>query len=258
MASIIARALSHRADPSAKDVLRITLNSLLTSTTVGATQAAWHLLNLPFVRKTKTVVTINTLPRCEISSRLRNVSELEAAVVEDGIQATAGDTSPGTNIGRRLAYEALVKNQLGILSSTSRMQGGHELSGNNLVTFSALLTRYRLSKHADRSEDGAGTEVEKADESNPADDSSLGALFGSAVQKETQSLAKKRRRSISWKELDQLLILDDNGELKEGKDAQGNQNPRHFLIGATRFQWMRDQVVLSQSPYVPFNDDDDR
>jgi hypothetical protein len=38
------------------------------------------------------------------------------------------------------------------------------------------------------------------------------------------------------------------GELKEGKDEQGKQNPRYFLVGTIRFQWMRDQVVITQSP----------
>ena len=84
------------------------------------------------------------------------------------------------------------------------------------------------------------------------------ALIGRVGRVVTTSLEKKKRRSKTWKELDQILIVDDDGELTEGKDAQGNHNPRHFLIGGTRFQWMRDQVVLSQSPYVPFNDDDDR
>jgi hypothetical protein len=258
MASIIARALSLRVDPSAKDILRITINALLRSTTVGATQAAWHLLNLPFVRKTKTVVNVNTLPRSEISSRLRTISELKAAVEEDGAEATAGDTSPGTNIGRRFAYEALVKNQLDILRSSSKTPDGKEVSSNGIVTFSALLSRYRLSKHVDRAKCGADSKADDADDiGDTTDDSGLNALFGYDAVCEPRIEAKKRR-STSWKQLDQLLLVDEHGELKEGKDKHGNQNPRHFVVGGTRFQWMRDQVVISQSPYVPFNDDDDR
>lgn len=259
MASLIGRALSLRVDPSAKDIFRITLNALLRSTTVGATQAAWHLLNLPFVRKTKTVINVNSLSRSTICSRLRTISEMKQAVEEDGAEATACDISPGTNIGRRLAYEALVKNQLGILRSASAMEDDEEVKGNSLVTFSALLSRYRLTKHVDRTKKCSEADVEEDDEEgDSAEDIGLSALFGGEIANEPRT-ATKKSRSKSCEELNQLLILDDEGELKEGKDEQGKLlNPRNFFVDTTSFQWMRDQVVITQSPYIPYNDDDDR
>ena len=59
--------------------------------------------------------------------------------------------------------------------------------------------------------------------------------------------------------LSTLLVVGADGELDEGKGNDGEfKNPRKFVVGTTRFQWMKEQVVISMSPYIPFSEDDDR
>ena len=91
------------------------MNAILKATVIGSTKACWFLLNLPYVRKTRAVINVNTMPRDQMTVRLRSTTEMKAETVEaEDDKATAADTSPGTNIGRRLAYSAFVKNQLAL------------------------------------------------------------------------------------------------------------------------------------------------
>ena len=311
MANLIARSLSHHTDPSARDILRNTMNAMLRATVVGSTQACWFLLNLPYVRKTRAVINVNTLPRDQMTVRLRSTTEMKAEIAEaEDDKATAADTSPGTNIGRRLAYSAFVKNQLALQnekgkdaeSNSCLVQGPSEssmiddASGSDdddssdragltpLASFSAILSRYRLSKNKPKSknalednDDQEDVHQDKPDASeslaaiqprnvevDPADeDPNLNSLFPNSNSDEqgtaNNTAEEQAEFGAASQGLQQVLRIDETGELADGKDASGNfLNPRRFVIGNTLFQWMKNPVVINQSPYIPFSKDDDR
>jgi hypothetical protein len=85
---------------------KIVCNALLSSSPVSTTHALWVLLGFPFVMKSRTVTSINTLPKAKINgvilcdpSTLQNMSSSDSVICK----------GPNTQLGRRLSYEALVK-----------------------------------------------------------------------------------------------------------------------------------------------------
>ena len=133
MANLIAKSLATQECPTNRDFLRATMNAMMRSIKVGATQACWFLLGLDFVQKSRTVISVNTLKKSEMAVVMRSVSEMEEAVAKEGLTALAADTSPSSNLGTRLVYESLVKNQ-------------YDMHQECNVTYNAFLSRYRLSR----------------------------------------------------------------------------------------------------------------
>jgi len=245
---------------------------MLRSTVVGATQACWFLLGLPFVRKSRPVITVNVLPVDQMTTRLRLVPEMEAAVNAEGDEATAVDSPPGSNLGRRQVYSTFPK----------------QFPDGTGITFNAFLSRYRFSRHPlPKQQIGVASEEESA-EKEPEQDASVGndpaVLFefsprpGGGVEAsiggppdpcentmacdESGPPSKPTRKStkIEWRELseDDLATFDfgsDTGQIKGG--------PTHFLLpaafgGFTRCTWMKQQVVINASPNIPFSFDSER
>jgi len=94
---------------------------------MGAVQVCYNLLNLQHVISSRKVQNINTLHRDHVSVRLiTNTQELEAM---DPAESATLKARPGSNLGKRDAYAALMKQQ--------RMT-----YGICNVTFYALLTSY--------------------------------------------------------------------------------------------------------------------
>ena len=101
-------------------------------------------------------------------------------------------------------------------------------------------------------------EVDPAEE-----DPNLNSLFPHSNSDEQGTANKTAEEQAEFgaasQGLQQVLRIDETGELADGKDASGNfLNPRRFVIGNTLFQWMKNPVVINQSPYIPFSKDDDR
>jgi hypothetical protein len=83
--------------------------SLLNATPITTAQACWFLLGLPFVYKSRTVVSVNTLPTQLLPSVLiTNELVLRNMNPTDSISCTG----PNTQIGRRKAYACLAQQQL--------------------------------------------------------------------------------------------------------------------------------------------------
>ena len=280
MANLISRSLSQRVgDSAARDFLRVTANSMLRSTVVGATQACWFLLGLPFVRKSRPVITVNVLPVDQMTTRLRSVPEMEAAVNAEGDEATAVDSSPGSNLGRRQAYSTFLK----------------QFPDGTGITFNAFLSRYRFSRHPlPKQQKGVAceddSEIEEQEQEKlsgvsagndpavlfdfaPQPDGEVEASIGGPPDPcfllenkmacdESGPPSKPTRKStkIEWRELseDDLATFDfgsDTGQIKGG--------PTHFLLpaafgGFTRCIWMKQQVVINASPSIPFSLDSER
>ena len=225
MANLIAKSLSKRDNPETKDFLRDTVNAMLRSVVVGATQACWFLLGLRYVRKTKAVISVNTLQKEKMTMRLRTKPEMHAAVEAEGEEATAVDSSPGSNLGRRITYGDFVKNQVKIADVCN--PESCDVS-RDIPTYSAFLSRYRLSRHKPSKErdddmcDGNNEVVEGAKDAGAGtEDSSV--LFAS--QKKP---LEKKSSQIVWKELSVKLGMNKEGEVADGPQSH------HFLIGNTR------------------------
>ena len=263
MANLIARSLSLRVDKDAKDFLRDTTNAMLRSTVVGATQACWFLLGLKFVRKSKAVITVNVLPVDQMTTRLRSVPEMEAAVEAEGDEATAVDSSPGSNLGRRHVYSAFLKqfDENGIKPN---------------ITYSAFLSRYRLTRHPlpKPTDDNAMCDDEPQNDS-PINDPAV--IFeaheqdgeeepGHCFQKEPQAennasdapvkkLARKSTK-IEW----QVLSEQDMATFQYSDSETGQiiDGPRYFLLpaasgGHIRCSWIGQPVVINASPNIPWS-----
>jgi hypothetical protein len=252
MANLIASAITRRQDHTARECLRAVLNSMLRSVLVGGTQACWFLLNLPYVRKSRIVVSVNALRREDMTTRFRSLPELKDAMEEEGKDASAVDNSPSSNIGRRNAYAAFVKCQL---------QLPEDAATGPIATFAAFLSRYRLSKHKaksgpkDRTTDGASGDHDRQPTlENLFDDGCAeqqAEHSGSDGEEEGTGKSNKRKRA-PWKQLDTRLLVDSaTGAVKDG-------SAKNFLLGNVRCSWMATQVVLNLSPHIPYKDDDDR
>jgi hypothetical protein len=119
-----------------KDYFKAVGNALLHASPIKTTQAIWSLLGLKFVKKSREVLSINTV----------TMAELDRVIITDEKRLLSMDSKtsvvcrgPNTQIGRRLCYEALVKNQL-------------QLGGRCVVTFfhsslvSSILHQNKFSK----------------------------------------------------------------------------------------------------------------
>jgi hypothetical protein len=245
MANLIAKSLSKRDNPDTKDFLRDTVNAMLRSVVVGATQACWFLLGLRYVRKSKAVISVNTLQKENMTMRLRTKPEMHAAVEAEGEEATAVDSSPGSNLGRRITYGDFVKNQVKIADV-------HNPESCE-VTYSAFLSRYRLSRHKPSKEDDGKMCDGQEEVVEGAKDAGVGTEDDSSVLFASQKKPPEKKSSkFVWEELSVKLTTNDDGEIEDVTEA------RHFLIGNTRCTWMKNMVVINESPCIPFKPDDDR
>jgi hypothetical protein len=88
--------------------LKAVAQSVLCSTQVGAVQACYALLGLPFVDCNRTVDFINPLPRDKVN-RTVNVNRRQLEAMDE--DASAVDVKPNSQLGRRDAYAKLVAQQ---------------------------------------------------------------------------------------------------------------------------------------------------
>lgn len=139
MVNVVARNLS-KIPPEARqhiDIFRAVLNGLASATVVGATQAAWVMMRLPFVIKSREIISINTLPQNKITVNLRNLRQIKEDLAEFGNTADTVDKSPGSNLGRRLAYTAFVQQQ----NALAEAAGYDECQ----VSFHSVMSQFRLA-----------------------------------------------------------------------------------------------------------------
>lgn len=137
MVRILAKNLSSfdYGSITARDLIRCTINALNSATVVGAPQVMYSLLNIPLVKKSRTIVPTNALPRNQIALRLQPLKKLKEMVADNEESLAADVISGKSHIGKRVAYGELVNQQL-------------QLDGailNNLVTFFALISDYNIT-----------------------------------------------------------------------------------------------------------------
>lgn len=119
-----------------RNVFRVLLNSSLSATKVGATQIAYVLLGYKFVIRSRDVIPVNALIRKDVACRVKNMKALEKTIMKDGDKASALEThSTSSNLGRRDAYSAFVKQQNGLNSGQSCQ-----------LTYFDLLTHYEITR----------------------------------------------------------------------------------------------------------------
>ena len=157
MCNILAKSLSHPGmNPTRRDIFRKTVTAMLSSTVVGATQAVWSLMNFDFVRKTRKVIHVSTLPRARIAQKFLNLKQLKTKAAEDGPEASAfEEPSAYSHLGRRNAYSAFLDKQNELLQTRSlvdeRQDEADELDDKieeshlKDVSFHALLTGYNIT-----------------------------------------------------------------------------------------------------------------
>jgi len=146
MFNIITRAMGRMAEkderPTTRDIFRILLNSVLSSSKVGATQVAYVLLGFKFVLRSREVKTVNALVRHLVAARVKELKQIMKSVEYDGAEASFLNTfSPGSNLGRRDVYSSFVKQQ-----DSLQQEGGEGCT----LTYANLLTFYDLTRHVER------------------------------------------------------------------------------------------------------------
>lgn len=149
MCNILAKSLTYEGmTPSRRDILRKLITSMLSATVLGATQAVWCLLKLPFVRKSRNVLHVNTMPRGQVAQKFLNLKKLKSKMNEHGGDSSAlEDAGPTSHLGRRNAYMALLKEQA---LCTSLFKSSEEFDPKEFeVSFHALLTGYKITKNPD-------------------------------------------------------------------------------------------------------------
>ncbi len=152
MCNIMAKSLSHPGmNTCRRDVLRKAITSMLSSTLVGATQAVWSLMKFEFVRKSRKVIHISTLPRPRVAEKFLNLRKLKEKIQEEGSKASAfEEAGPTSHLGRRNAYSAFVKRQQQLLGNnldiTTDVVGENETADMEYqVSFHAILTGYNIT-----------------------------------------------------------------------------------------------------------------
>ena len=115
-----------------KQRLSIVANSLVDSTQVGAMQACWTLLGLPFVQSSRGVLSINTAVSKDVPSAvIVDEDKLKELKLSGGTQS-AIDSSPRSQMGRRVAYGKFVRQQNTI--------GGCQATFHQMLTYFSLRT----------------------------------------------------------------------------------------------------------------------
>lgn len=128
----IASILAHNeGNITNRQQLRAAGHAAAASQHVGAVQCCYTLLRLPFVIKSRSVMTVNPLPH----DQMRKVLVVEKEALEGlGEQDSAFDVGLSSHMGKRNAYSALCEQQL------------HEY-GSCAITYFGMLSQYSLQKY---------------------------------------------------------------------------------------------------------------
>lgn len=126
--NLLAKRLHYATTDRAR--LNTVATALVQSTEVGAVQACYTLLNLDFVQSSRTVINVNSLHRSDMNRNIISSSAEREALSEDDSAIYSG---LGSQLGRRKAYEELVKQQRS------------DYQGCCYITFYLLLTYYSLN-----------------------------------------------------------------------------------------------------------------
>ena len=115
-----------------KEHLKAVGNAILNSTSVGATQAMWVLLKLPFVMMSRSVLSVNPLPRSQVRvTVITDINALQHLPSSD----PAVSLGYSSQLGRRRCYHIFVKKQIQLAAS-----------GLCNISFFTLLTHFQFSK----------------------------------------------------------------------------------------------------------------
>ena len=113
-----------------REHLKAVGNAVINSTSVGATQAIWVLLKLPFVMFSRSVLSVNALPKGQVRSSVIIDEDVLDVLHDNDSAITMGCSS---QLGRRLSYLLFVNRQL-------------EKFGKCCVSFFSLLTHFGFTR----------------------------------------------------------------------------------------------------------------
>jgi len=131
----MARTLVNIEDSTEQDFYHATANAVLASVQVCAPQVMWVLLRLKFVRSSRDTISVNSLKRDQVCHKLLPFSMLQSVAESNPTASAFGPgTSPDSQMGRRLAFSVLLKQQHALFQ------------GEPQLTFFGLLYCYKISK----------------------------------------------------------------------------------------------------------------
>jgi hypothetical protein len=90
--------------------MRTVGNAVITGQQIGAVEASVIVGQMPIVQCTRNLVHINACRRDDISARSIIVNHSALNNLQE--EGTAYNNSPNTTLGRRIAFEALIKQQI--------------------------------------------------------------------------------------------------------------------------------------------------
>lgn len=130
--------------PTLQQRLKGLCDALLSSTTVGACQAVYFLLGLPYVESSRKYLDVNIQPHHQLSV---------AVITDVDILSQLGPNEPiykrgsiMSQAGRRDLYAAFCKQQLPLMPSVKRRRDGRVWRRRNEVSFAAFLSNYHYWK----------------------------------------------------------------------------------------------------------------
>ena len=130
--------------PTLQQRLKGLCDALLSSTTVGACQAVYFLLGLPYVECSRRFIDVNIQPRHQLSV---------AVITDVDILSQLGPNQPiykrgsiMSQAGRRNMYAAFCNQQLPLMPVPKRWRGGLIYRRHNHVSFAAFLANYHYWK----------------------------------------------------------------------------------------------------------------
>lgn len=212
-------------DFSVASEMKAVVSSLLASIEVGLPQACMTLLNLPFVHSSRDTVKVNTLPAERVIRRIVvDMAELDGMDPD----ASAVDVTPTTQLGRRLAYAALARQQDAVYEH-----------GNCEVTFYHILTHYRMTK--------------------PRKPPVRARISGSSSDEEDETEGGADRPGGRRPEMENKFPLTTLLGMTEDGSPDGFGPSKFFLpdVGVL-FTRISKALVVQLSPYIPTNEADER
>jgi hypothetical protein len=138
------RAEQTHAAPTLQDRLRSVCDAILGSTTVGACQANYFLLGLPFVECSRRFLDVNIQPQQELTvGIITDVDVLSQLGPEEPVYKRGSILSQA---GRRELYTTFCKQQISIMSAPKRTRTNQHWRRRCDVSFAAFLSNYHYWK----------------------------------------------------------------------------------------------------------------
>jgi hypothetical protein len=203
-------------------LIREATNAVLSSTQICAQQVMYVLLGMDFIKTSRKVVSINALPQQKVQVPVLPYQVLKAAVQNDPLAvATASPVSPGTQLGKRFAYQLLLQQQ-----QTFKEQPDYDES--NLITFYALYSQYNIQKQIKNKKNDV-EDIVVTDEN----------IINEPLLKKQRGRPKKIWTAPPLLEMNGLFLTDEC--------------PSSFQIGEYQFNKQSTMSVIHLSPYIPFD-----